>query len=111
MRLIKLDEKRNLALKAVVYGCNTNNRLAGSSFMTGIGSDSVETISFYDALSVIDEMMDDTIKAEPVKHGRWKDNGIPESMLSKCSVCDYSCGAYSFNYCPNCGAKMRGDNE
>ena len=47
-----------------------------------------------------------TIEAEPVKHGRWVDNGIPESMLSKCSVCDYSCGAYSFNYCPNCGAKM-----
>lgn len=43
-----------------------------------------------------------------VKHGRWVDNGIPESMLSKCSVCDYSCGAYSFNYCPNCGAKMDG---
>ena len=48
-----------------------------------------------------------TIEAEPVKHGRWGGNGIPESMLSKCSVCDYSCGAYSFNYCPNCGAKMR----
>ena len=49
-----------------------------------------------------------TIEAETVKHGRWVDNGIPESMLSKCSVCDYSCGAYSFNYCPNCGAKMDG---
>ena len=44
-----------------------------------------------------------------VVRGRWVDNGIPESMLSKCSVCDYSCGAYSFNYCPNCGAKMEHD--
>ena len=65
MRLIALDDKRELALKAVVYGCNTNKRLAGASFMTGIDSGSPETISFYAALSVIDEMMDDTIEAEP----------------------------------------------
>lgn len=47
-----------------------------------------------------------TIEAEPVKHGRWIDNGIYDSMLSACSICGYSCGAYSFNYCPNCGARM-----
>ena len=52
-----------------------------------------------------------TIEAEPVKHGRWVDNGIPESILSKCSVCGFSCGAYTFNYCPNCGAKMDGGAE
>ncbi len=44
----------------------------------------------------------------PVVHGRWGDNGIPESMLSGCSVCGFTCGAYSFRYCPNCGAKMDG---
>lgn len=65
MRLIRLDEKRDLALKAVVYGCNTNKRLVGSSYMTGIDSGSPKTISFYDALDVIDKMMDDTIEAEP----------------------------------------------
>jgi len=52
-----------------------------------------------------------TIEAEPVKHGRWIDNGICDSMLSACSICGYSCGAYSFNYCPNCGARMDGDSE
>lgn len=45
----------------------------------------------------------------PVVHGRWIDNGIPGSMLSGCSECGFTCGAYSFKYCPNCGAKM--DNE
>ena len=45
----------------------------------------------------------------PVVHGRWVDNGIPESMLSGCSVCGFTCGAYSFNYCPNCGARMDGE--
>ena len=46
------------------------------------------------------------VDAAPVVHGRWIDNSIPESMLSGCSVCGFSCGAYTFNYCPNCGAKM-----
>lgn len=42
----------------------------------------------------------------PVVHGKWVDNGIEGSMLSGCSVCGFSCGAYSFRYCPSCGAKM-----
>lgn len=41
-----------------------------------------------------------------VKHGEWVDNGIQDSMLSECSLCGFPCGAYTFNYCPNCGAKM-----
>lgn len=46
----------------------------------------------------------------PVVHGRWVDNGIPGSMLSGCSVCGFTCGAYSFFYCPNCGARMDGED-
>ena len=42
----------------------------------------------------------------PVRHGRWVYNGIPDSILSGCSLCGFSCGVYSFNVCPNCGAKM-----
>lgn len=44
----------------------------------------------------------------PVRHGRWVDNGIPDSILSGCSVCGFTCGSSSFSYCPNCGAKMDG---
>ena len=47
-----------------------------------------------------------TADVEPVVHGNWRSNGIPDSMLSACSVCGFGCGAYSFRYCPNCGAKM-----
>ena len=43
----------------------------------------------------------------PVVHGKWSDNGIEGSMLVKCSVCGFDCGANSFSYCPNCGARMR----
>ena len=47
----------------------------------------------------------------PVVHGRWVDNGIPDSMLSGCSVCGFTCGSSSFFYCPKCGAKMDKRNE
>ena len=52
-----------------------------------------------------------TADVAPVRHGRWVDNGIPDSMLSGCSVCGFTCGSSSFFYCPNCGAKMDKHNE
>ena len=47
----------------------------------------------------------------PVVHGRWVDNGIPDSILSGCSVCGFTCGSSSFFYCPKCGARMDGAAE
>ena len=47
-----------------------------------------------------------TADVTEVKHGEWTDNEIQGSMLSKCSLCGYPCGAYTLNFCPNCGAKM-----
>lgn len=46
-----------------------------------------------------------------VVHGQWGDNGIPNSILSGCSVCGFTCGSSSFLYCPMCGAKMDGGPE
>ena len=43
-----------------------------------------------------------------VVHGHWRDNGIAGSVLVKCTVCGFDCGASSFFYCPACGAKMDG---
>ena len=56
----------------------------------------------------------DYIDSEPaadvatVVHGQWIDNGIPDSILSGCSVCGFTCGSSSFFYCPKCGARMDG---
>ncbi len=33
------------------------------------------------------------------------------TALVKCSVCGFDCGANSFSYCPNCGAKMDGGKD
>lgn len=48
-----------------------------------------------------------TIDAEPVQHGKWFEYPIADGM-NQCSVC----GVLRFgesNYCPNCGAYMRGE--
>ena len=48
-----------------------------------------------------------TIDAEPVRHGKWVEYPIADGM-NQCS----ECGVLRFgesNYCPNCGAYMRGE--
>lgn len=51
------------------------------------------------------------IDAAPVVHGRWED--ACDGAGAVCSVCrcDFCTIIYpteNFNYCPNCGARMRG---
>lgn len=47
-----------------------------------------------------------------VVHGKWiKPTRVPDSMLSECSVCGFDTGAYTFNFCPNCGARMECADE
>ena len=60
-----------------------------------------------------------TIDAEPVRHGRWEGvwNGGWESQQMHCTICKkaikYTDGfLHGFpKYCPNCGAKMDGDQK
>ena len=43
-----------------------------------------------------------------VVRGKWLPSDIPDSILDKCSECGFDTGAFTFHYCPNCGAKMDG---
>lgn len=64
---------------------------------------------------------DDTIEAEPVRHGRWVRlsygcyaDGRPVYDEWECAECHFRCngeGEPQLNYCPNCGAKMEVKNE
>lgn len=56
----------------------------------------------------------------PVVHGRWihsrYENCSEQFELVKCSQCDHEAYAMAFyvhcgNYCPNCGARMDGDDD
>ena len=52
------------------------------------------------------------IDVQPVKHGRW----INENFCTRCSACgnmtiyDKYSREVESDYCPNCGAKMDGDD-
>ena len=61
-------------------------------------------------MSDIGMMIEDAPTADfvEVKHGRWKGAGLGDYLCSECWEV-YS-GGNDFNYCPNCGAKMGGDN-
>ena len=53
----------------------------------------------------------------PVRHGRWIDaypdiEPNPMCMYGICSECGFEQGISKYlNYCPNCGADMRGEEE
>ena len=60
-----------------------------------------------------------TIEAVPVVHGSWERTDITEDedgwALYRCSCCDWHTTCYysfsaspTYNFCPNCGAKMDG---
>ena len=56
------------------------------------------------------------VDAEVVRHGKWiAENIRKKSYLRQCSACSkiaYFCGTgCSYNYCPNCGAKMDAEVE
>ena len=44
-----------------------------------------------------------------VQHGKWIEL-LPFKNVYICSLCD-QWGEYHWNYCPNCGAKMKGNIE
>lgn len=67
-----------------------------------------------------------TVDAVPVVHGKWErvaNPNWPAHIHDKCSICGWwntrnalcydgsNKPGHSLNYCPNCGAKMDGDDK
>ena len=95
---------------AVYIGC----RECDSLYCKGCNLKNLETMLYngkFDCIMNENRCINTTADVAPVRHGRWVDNGIPDSMLSGCSVCGFTCGSSSFFYCPNCGGKMDEPNE
>lgn len=64
-----------------------------------------------DIREMLDEL-EDMPSAQPERpKGEWMVSHIPDSMLWECNQCGFDCGAHSFNFCPNCGADMRGEQK
>ena len=55
-----------------------------------------------------------TADVAPVRHGRWiEQEKYTFGVMYDCSICDNRIldNGYSWNYCPNCGAKMYKPDE
>ena len=52
-----------------------------------------------------------TIDAASVVHGEWIDVSDWWTPYQKCSICGAIVDGYGSNFCPNCGADMRGDSN
>lgn len=46
--------------------------------------------------------------AVPVRHGHWIEGKYPLFTCSECGATYQDIG-YGYNFCPNCGAEMRGE--
>ena len=99
-------------VKQELWGSSCQNR----SYITG----------YVSALSYIEGMIASLLAADvqPVKHGRWQEvGGTPKGQMFHCSICHKV--AYfpqptrdktwkkqcPYTYCPNCGAKMDGEES
>lgn len=68
------------------------------------------------AIDIIDQVdREDTIDAEPVRHGKWIEHHEPYTWMGytywSCSECGFECGyekdiTIRTKYCPHCGAKL-----
>lgn len=74
------------------------------------------------AFHLAKSIMSDVPSADvaPVRHGRWIEEKLPfyrwggekigEKSTWECSEC-HDVGFWGYNYCPNCGARMDGDED
>jgi hypothetical protein len=52
-----------------------------------------------------------TVDAEPMRHGKWIEKSTGGEHFWCCSECGYIEWDAPNNYCPNCGADMRGEKD
>ena len=76
------------------------------------------TNRYFDVKFDIDEFP--AADVAPVRHGKWAhsryENCSEQFEIVKCSCCGHEAYAMAFyvrggNYCPNCGARMDGDED
>ena len=108
MRLIDADALMKIVqheeIQAQVHG-----REFSTCFMSPGGTMSTEW--WY-----VENLIEDAPTIEERKTGKWKRTYLDHEAMGErpsifyCSVCN-QCIAFPVNYCPNCGADMRGDEE
>ena len=57
-------------------------------------------------IDAIEKRIQPSVTPQEPKTGHWIPSHISGSILDECSECGFACGAFTFNYCPNCGCRM-----
>lgn len=73
-----------------------------------------KTMAMYEQIFRQRVEMAPTIDAVPVVHGEWHIDRTFMPFSTSCSECGctlFEDGAWEWNYCPNCGAKMDGGKD
>lgn len=60
--------------------------------------------------AIIDKRVKSADDVAIVRHGRWNVEYPTGSDFGRCSACK-TLGNLDWHYCPNCGAKMRGESD
>ena len=96
MRLIDVDARIEEIKKVNCTGCNNYNGIRCRACWVD------------DAIGLFDDAP--TVDAVEVVHGRWdRVKFFAHATLHHCSICGHA-EIKTYNYCPNCGAKMDGGN-
>ena len=66
--------------------------------------------SFDKCTFILSLLQQSTVDAVEVVHGEWVKSN-PHNRFMDCSVCGFYQDHTTFNYCPNCGAKMDGGDK
>ena len=112
MRLIDAD----ILLKSFAESNHIKETASGLDVMEMLAiKEIIDNAPTVDALPLEyhDRVLDMTVaelqacQANLPQKGEWQETDTPESTLCKCSICNFDLGAYTFNFCPNCGAEMR----
>ena len=69
----------------------------------------MEDMIYYFIPKIIDEIP--SADVAPVRHGHWNTGYFHDRVCSRCLHPDNDLSNYAHSYCPNCGAKMDGDND
>ncbi|MBE5867972.1 MAG: hypothetical protein E7293_03310 [Lachnospiraceae bacterium] len=98
---------RNALINALEFHCEDTckpNTIGG--IVTGTVRDCIKIVS-----------AQPTIEAVPVVHGEWKqcfEDWRMQIVGDECSACGfqhYGSSINHYNFCPNCGAKMKGEEH
>ena len=102
-----IDREAFIESQQHLYCENCARRKDGKGkFVYDIGDAPCRACGIMDVLDAVEDFPAADVR--PVVRGKWiKPTRVPDSMLDECSVFGFDTGAYTFNFCPNCGADMR----